>query len=531
MKKGFLSLVLHAHLPYVRHPEHADMMEERWLFEAITETYIPLIDAFEGMLADGVNFRLTMSLTPPLIGMLTDPLLQERYEKHLNLVIELAEKEVDRTRWMPEFHGTAQMYRGKLYRAREIFARTYGRNLVAAFRKFQDLGNLEIITCCATHGYLPLMELYRPAVRAQIEQAVRDYEKHLGRRPRGIWLAECAFNPGDDKVLADHGIRFFFTDAHGVLHAHPRPRYGVFAPIYTPSGVAAFARDLESSKQVWSAEEGYPGDFDYREFYRDVGYDLDLDYIRPYIHESGIRLNTGIKYYRITTRESNHKEPYNHTVAMAKAATHAGHFMWCREKQVEHLCGLMGDRPPIVVSPYDAELFGHWWYEGPDFINFLLRKVACDSQTLELITPSEYLGRFPKNQVAMPSMSSWGHKGYHEVWLEGSNDWIYRHLHKAAERMIQLADRFSEAEGTRRRALNQAARELMLMQASDWAFIMKTGTTVPYAVKRTKDHCVRFTRLYHDILQDRIDEGWLSELEWRDNIFPDIDYRIYRTNR
>jgi len=531
MNKGYLSMVLHAHLPYVRHPEHSDMMEERWLFEAMTETYIPLIDIYDGMIRDGVDFRITMSLTPPLIGMLTDGLLQERYEKHLSSLLELASKEVDRTRWMPEFHDTALMYHEKLSKARSIFCDQYGRNLVTAFRKFQDLGNLEVITCCATHGYLPLMEIYRPAVRAQIEMAVIDYERHFGRKPRGIWLAECAFNPGDDKILADYGIRFFFTDAHGILHAHPRPRYGVFAPLFCPSGVAAFGRDLESSKQVWSAEEGYPGDLDYREFYRDVGYDLDLDYIKAYIHESGIRLNTGIKYYRITARKGDHKEPYNRHNALAKAATHAGHFMWCREKQVEYLSHLMGDRTPIVVSPYDAELFGHWWYEGPDFINFLLRKVACDSQTLQAITPSEYLAQNPKNQAAMPSMSSWGYKGYHEVWLEGSNDWIYRHLHKAAERMIELADRFQDSSGLKLRALNQAARELMLMQSSDWAFIMKTGTTVPYAVKRTKDHCVRFTRLYNDLLADCIDDGWLKEVEWRDNLFPEIDYRIYRSNR
>ncbi len=531
MKKGYVCLVLHAHLPFVRHPEHTDMMEERWLFEAITETYIPLIEVYEAMIRDGVDFRITMSLTPPLVGMLADPLLQERYESHLNNLIELAGKEVNRTRWMPEFHETALMYQEKLTRAKDVFTNRYGRNIVQAFRKFQDLGNLEIITCCATHGYLPLMELYRPAVRAQIEMAVIDYEKHFGRRPRGIWLAECAFNPGDDKVLADHGIRFFFTDAHGILHAHPRPRYGVFAPLFCPSGVAAFGRDLESSKQVWSAEEGYPGDFDYREFYRDVGFDLDLEYIRPHIHESGIRLNTGIKYYRITTRQGNNKEPYNHRVAMEKAASHAGHFMWCREQQANHLAGLMGDRPPMVVSPYDAELFGHWWYEGPDFIHFLLRKIACDSRSLQLLTPSEYLAKHPKNQVAMPSMSSWGYKGYHEVWLEGSNDWAYRHLHKCAERMIELAERFPEADGLRLRALNQAARELLLAQSSDWAFIMKTGTTVPYAVKRTKDHCIRFDRLYNDIVSGHLDETWLKEVEWRDNIFPEIDFRIYRNRR
>ncbi len=531
MHQGYLALVLHAHLPFVRHPEHEDMMEERWLFEAITECYIPLLDGFERLTAEQTEWRLTMSLTPPLMCMLSDELLQERYLRHLDKLTELAEREVDRTRFQPEFNHTAQMYRARFHRARELFANQYQRNLVNAFRRFQDLGKLEVITCCATHGYLPLMADCRPAVRAQIEMACQCYDEHMGRRPRGIWLAECAYNPGDEEVLGQHGLRFFFTDAHGVLHAHPRPRHGVFAPIFCPSGVAAFGRDLESSKQVWSAEEGYPGDFDYREFYRDIGYDLDLEYIAPYIHESGIRLNTGIKYHRITSRGSPHKKPYHWERAQAKAAEHAGHFMWCREKQVEHLHGLMGDTRPLVVSPYDAELYGHWWFEGPDFIEHVLRKTARDSRVLRLVTPSEYLAENPRQQVATPSMSSWGYKGYHEVWLEGSNDWIYRHLHKAAERMNELADRHPDAGGLRLRALNQAARELMLAQSSDWAFIMKTGTTVPYAVKRTKDHCLRFTRLYDEINADRIDAAWLAEVEHRDNIFPTIDYRMYRSHR
>ena len=200
-----------------------------------------------------------------------------------------------------------------------------------------------------------------------------------------------------------------------------------------------------------------------------------------------------------------------------------------REKQIEHLASIM-DRKPIVVAPYDAELFGHWWFEGPDWINFLFRKIAFDQKTISLITPMEYLEMYPVNQVSTPSLSSWGYKGYNEYWLNGSNDWIYRHLHKAAERMIELSQKFSDTNGNalKNRALNQAARELLLAQSSDWAFIMKTGTMVEYAVKRTKEHLFRFTRLYDDIRANNIDAAWLSDIEGKDNIFPDIDYRVYR---
>jgi len=398
-------------------------------------------------------------------------------------------------------------------------------NILNGFKKYQDLGKLEIITCGATHGFLPLMDIYPNAVKAQVQVAKKDYEKHFGRPPRGIWNGECGYYPGLENILEEAGINYFFVDSHGILHADKRPKYGVFAPLYCENNVAAFGRDIDSSKSVWSAEEGYPGDVNYREFYRDIGFDLDFDYIKPYIHDSGLRINTGIKYYKITGR-SVQKEAYNPQVAKDLAADHAGNFMFNREKQLEYLDGIM-DKAPIIISPYDAELFGHWWYEGPDFINILLRKISCDSETLGLITPSEYLEKYPVNQVSQPCFSSWGNKGYAEVWLNGSNDWIYRHLHKAAERMNELANSNKESNGLVERALNQAARELLLAQSSDWAFIMKTDTMVEYAIKRTRDHINRFTDLYYAIKGGNIDGKWLGAIEAKDNIFGDIDFKMF----
>ncbi|MCI0639644.1 MAG: DUF1957 domain-containing protein, partial [Gemmataceae bacterium] len=205
----------------------------------------------------------------------------------------------------------------------------------------------------------------------------------------------------------------------------------------------------------------------------------------------------------------------------------AGNFMFNREKQIEWLAGSM-DRPPLILAPYDAELFGHWWFEGPDWINFLLRKIHWDQQNIKTITIPEYLDKFPKLQMSQPSFSSWGYKGYCEVWLESSNDWVYRHLHEDADRMVELAQKHADhGNGLKRRALNQAARELLLAQSSDWAFIMKTGTMVEYAHERTKVHVLNFQHLYEQIKGDGIDENWLNQIERRHNLFPDMDYRVY----
>jgi 1,4-alpha-glucan branching enzyme len=525
MTKGYLALVLHAHLPYVRHPENEYFLEEKWLYEAITETYIPLLWVFDKLAEDGIDYRVTFNLSPTLLSMFNDDLLRGRYVRHLEHLLELADKEVARTRYQPEFHGTAQLYRDLFTHAHYLFTEKYHWNLAEAFKRLQDAGRLEIITSGATHGYFPLLGLQREVINAQAAVGVDLYERCFGRRPSGFWLPECGYKPGDDRILKQHGVKYFLVENHGTLYASPRPKYGNYAPLYCPSGVAAFGRDRESSKQVWSAKEGYPGDFDYRDFYRDIGYDLDLSYIGPYLPDGHIRTHTGIKYYRITG-DTDDKQPYVRSWALEKAATHAGNFMFNREKQIEWLSGIF-DRKPLIVAPYDAELFGHWWFEGPQWLDFLIRKISCDQQNIEMITPGDYLRIYPHNQVATPCESSWGWKGYHEVWLNGANDWIWRHLHKAGDRMIELANSYPEAEGTQRRALNQAARELLLAQSSDWPFIMKTGTMVEYAKMRFQSHIANFTRIYEEIKGNRIDEGWLHWIENSNNIFPEVDYRVY----
>jgi 1,4-alpha-glucan branching enzyme len=528
MPLGYLTLVLHAHLPYVRHPEFDDFLEEDWLYEAIIETYIPLLHIFEDLQRDQVDWRLTMSISPTLAGMLSDPLLQSRFLGYLDNLIALTDKELQRTRWEPSVHRVAEMYMNRFTRARELFVQTYQQNLLTGFKRFFDAGKLELITCCATHAFLPLMNHNRNAIRVQIEVGASEFARHFGRSPQGIWLPECGYIHGIDELLAQSGIRYFFLDAHGVLHSDPQPRFGVYAPIICPqSGIAALGRDTDSSKQVWSAVEGYPGDYHYREFYRDIGFDLDWEYLKPHMHSLGIRHFTGIKYHKITG-PGTHKEPYDPDAALERASVHAGNFMFNREKQVEWLSGALDGRPALVVAPYDAELFGHWWYEGPDWLNYLIRRIFYDQQIIQLLTIPEYLDRHPHLQRCQPEFSSWGLNGYCEVWLNETNDWIYPHLHYIADRMVELAKTYVEPTPLQHRLLNQAARELLLAQGSDWAFMMKSGTTVGYATNRTETHILNFNHLCDQLQNDKIDESWLTELERRHNPFPEIDYRRYR---
>lgn len=524
--KGYLALVLHAHLPFVHHPEYDRFLEEDWFFEALTETYLPLLNVFEGLQRDGIFYRVTLSLTPPLLSMMTDPLLQQRYVRYLDERLRaLRRGELNRTRDDPYFHPVVEFYVHFFEQLRSQFVDRYQCDVTRAFRQLMETGSLEIITCGATHGYLPLLAPQEESLYAQLSMAVRTHERILGRRPTGIWLPECGYVPGLDRILAEFGLDFFFVDSHGLLNAEPRPRYGIHRPARTPGGPAAFARDYASSKQVWSAEEGYPGDAVYREFYRDAGFDIHLPHIQALQH-AGIPTFTGLKYHRITG-PGDWKEPYHPELARERAAEHAGNFMFNQQRLVESLEPQF-DQPPLIVAPYDAELFGHWWFEGPQWIDFLFRKMACDQQDIQAITPREYLDRFGELQTLQPPECSWGAGGFHEVWLNGSNDWMYPHLHDAAERMSRAVQDYPDANGDLRWALDQAARELLLAQSSDWAFIMKTGTSVEYAIQRFKTHLHRFNRLMEMADSSQFDHPYLHAITDRDNLFPDMDYRIFQ---
>jgi 1,4-alpha-glucan branching enzyme len=525
MHQGSLALLLHAHLPWVRHPEHEDFLEEDWLFEAISECYIPLLKILRRMVVDRVPVKLTFTLTPTLCAMLRDPLLQSRAERYLERGVELAAMELDRTTRDPALQDVARHYHASFTEALRFYKKEIRRDIVGAFAQLQKDGILEIITCAATHGFLPLMEVVPEAMRAQVLIGRDQHKECFGVDPEGIWLPECGYVPRIDSILQEANLRWFVVDAHGLMYGEPRPRFAIYSPYFTPAGPAVFGRDRESSKQVWSAREGYPGDPAYRDFYRDIGMDLPEDYLHTVLPSLGHRRYTGIKYHRITG--SQNKEVYNRAWAMAAADHHAGDFLNARIGQIEHLRKMLPVEP-IVLSPFDAELFGHWWYEGPEFLDLFLRKAAYDQKVFRLTTPGMYLRENPTQQMVSPSPSSWGNKGYWEVWLDQCNSWIYPHLHAAARRMTEAARRHAKTRSAfTDRTLKQLARELLLAQSSDWAFLMKTGTAVEYATRRTNDHLLRFTRLWEMLDSGKSDEGLLSACEERDNLFPNVNWKHY----
>lgn len=521
-------LILHSHLPLVRHPEHESFLEERWLFEAISETYLPLLRIMRTLDEERIPFPMAMSFSPTLSFMLQDHLLMERYARFLDTNIELAERELERTAGDASVHALAQMYHDRYTLDREDLVSVYGGSILRGFERFARKGMIELLATAATHAFLPNYRNYPEVITSQVELGVEAHIRDFGITPKGFWVPECGYYEGLDCIIADAGLEYFVSSAHGVLFGDPSPRTGTYAPVSTPAGVAAFPRDVYTATWVWSSDQGYPADPVYRDFYRDIGYDLPLEYVGPYIHDGQVRIDTGFKYHAITGA-TERKDYYDIELGRARAREHARDFF---TRQREHSARLSEVLPvePVITSPFDTELFGHWWFEGPVWLEELFRcahesQPSWDNTNFSMTTPGAYLREYGTRETVAPAFSSWGSGGYAEVWMDGSNDWVYRHTHQAIERMAELVIRFPDESGLKERALNQAAREVLLAMASDWPFIMNARTVVTYAERRVKEHLYNFTRIYEALSQRNMGTEWLTWLEKKHPVFPNLDYR------
>jgi 1,4-alpha-glucan branching enzyme len=517
---GSLALVLHAHLPFVRHPENEWHHEENWLFEAISESYVPLVQMMRRLLRQGIRFQITLSVSPTLSAMLSDPLLRDRYLRHLDRLAGLLERECDRNHADQKLFALSQFYRDFFAETRRTFAEEWDCDLLGVFRQLRGTGAVEIIASAATHAILPILRRSPGAATAQIAIGCDQFRETFGGEPSGFWLPECAYSSGIAEFLQAENIRWFVVDAHAFEQAMPSARRGSFAPCFTKAGPAAFARNVHASRQIWSAEHGYPGDPSYRDFYRDIGFDLSPEELAPFRKSSF----TGIKYHRVTGRAGRAKEIYDRKQAEEAARQHARHFV---EACIAELRNLRADDwNPIMIVPFDAELFGHWWFEGPIFLENVIRAAA--ENNLPLITPSEFLAQNSTHQVIEPATSSWGDQGFLNVWLDQKCGWIYPHLFTANARMNTVAKSWSgQATADDERVLRQLARELLLAQSSDWAFLIRNETAKDYATKRVTDHLSRFARLADQFERRKVDRDFLAQCEAQDNLFPNVDWRRY----
>jgi 1,4-alpha-glucan branching enzyme len=472
--------------------------------------------------SEGVPVALTMSLTPTLGDMLGDDLLRARFEQHLGRLESLLRKELRRAESSPPIAAVTAFYGDRLRTARATWERHRG-DLVGALVGHARAGRLDLLASAATHAYLPGLVSTPAAIARQIQVGMRAFEAQTGLRPIGFWLPECAYHPSFDAALAEHGVGYAIVEEAALRLARPRPPMGVYAPIASPSGVAFFGRDPRSSEQVWSRDLGYPGDPSYREYYRDIGFDLTGNELLGEEGPFGARVPTGLKYHRVTDSKTAlaDKQIYEPGRARMRAFEHAEIFVADRVAHGRELASRWPlESPPIIVAPYDAELFGHWWFEGPWFLEGVCRALARpeNAQTLHATTLRQRLRRHPAMIETTPAPSTWGEGASGAVWIDASNASLWRHVHHATAIAIRTAKEARSDDSTATiEARRQLAIEAMLLQASDWPFILKTRTAEGYALARTRAHVARIRKLAAMIDEGRVDAAVVADLARRDD--------------
>jgi 1,4-alpha-glucan branching enzyme len=579
MPQGYVVLVLHAHLPYVighgKWPHGSD-----WLCEATCETYVPLLNLLGRLSGEGSHAGFTVGITPVLSEMFASSEFPDIVEDYCVEKIAAAQQD------SCAFAASGRMEEARLAdRWREFysdrlddFKSVYGYDLLAAFRHFQDGGQIEIITSAATHAYLPLLDL-DASVAAQISQGVATYRKHFHRKPTGLWLPECAYRPagrtpgpqsgfifrkGLEDFLVEEGLEYFFLDSHHVAGRKGIPGGRVYEDdglrrlvpagdalvgrqgqrdntvasnspssprrpdgtsirsdlhsVHRISGVgsdgcAFFIRDPETSQQVWSAEWGYPGDPHYLEFHKK--------------HSPG-----GLRYWRVTNREGDlgSKLLYNPEKAGERVQEHAHHFAALLNGKLEEHYSRAG-RHGVVTLPFDAELFGHWWFEGMDWLYELVS--AFDGNYAKIERASTVLRHVSPTCDSRPAEGSWGEGGGHLIWYNTETAWTWERIREAERHMVRAAQR-GRGDDLMARILNLMARELFLLQSSDWQFLMSTRSAADYARSRFLSHWEAFDRLRS--MADRHGAGglitddevkYVAAVEKRDSLFEDISFEWF----
>ena len=534
---GKIHLLLHAHLPFVREPAYDRFLEENWFFEAMAETYLPIVQMLCRLQSRGVPGTLNLSVSSSLLAMLTDPLLLRKFTRHLHMQMELLEKEKERARGNDEVLPVVDFYYRREVALIDFWERDCKCEIVPALKRLEESGKLSLLTCVGTHPFLPAYQSDTEAVRLQLGVTVRAFESAFGRKPRGLWLPECGYYEGLDSILAEFGCEYFFVETHGVLLAKPAPKYGVFSAIRTPAGLYCMGREQSSSMEVWSRRTGYPGHPEYREFFKDIAYERDRNYLGEYFMAGETPIETGLKYCRITGSED--KQIYRPWNAMRLAEDHARLFVANREATVTELLPKMEGNKVSILCPYDAELFGHWWFEGPEFIERMFER-AAGSGTVEMASVERTIAEQKSREAAepmlaqarRPAFSSWGEGGFGEVWMNDEVSWVYplffrmRAMQKSLKKAVAKSRKNAKLYSLGRRYLAQVAREILLFQASDWAFMIHNKSAADYARARLNEHSRNVEMLYAEALAalsgatKRPDTSLLQELEAKDNLFP-----------
>ncbi|UCC18549.1 MAG: glycoside hydrolase family 57 protein [Promethearchaeota archaeon] len=527
MPIGYFGLILHGHIPWCKMSGVWPAGEE-WLLEAMNETYIPMLNLLRELKESNVKTAITINITPILAEQLADEYMKQRFTEYMENLISRAKKDIKRFENHQIRKEIAEYHFKNLNHTLDTFYHNYYRDIPGSFRWLQDEQLIELITCAATHGILPLFEC-DSGIFSQIQLAFDTHKEYFGKEPKGVWLPECAYRPKEykdgkfresiDYWLNNSGLKYFFVDSHGIIDAEileQKNEIGLNMNFgYTlESGVFVFGRNRKSSRQVWDAKIGYPGNEYYREFHQKD-------------HESGLH------YWRITDKQTGKGEKQYYNIEQAKniVESHASNFVSLITDELIEFSNKFNSTG-IVISPYDFELFGHWWMEGITWLKKIFNFIH-NHEDIDMITISDYISKF-KNKFSVIRMqeSSWGEGGHFQVWKNPDHGWIWPYINGSIKEYEKLLETNPNPNEWKKRILKQIARELLLMEGSDWPFLLYTKQAKEYANKRFHHHHQRFNKLIWAAKdfgeKNRISINQLKEIESIDSCFQDINIDYFR---
>jgi 1,4-alpha-glucan branching enzyme len=535
--KNVIAIVLNAHIPFVRKDKFKFSFEELQFFSTVSETLLPLLEMFDRLESDKIPFRLGLAVSPVLCHLLTNADLINHYLDYVDSQIAFGETELERTKNDPAMHNLAKYYYDNAIERRINFTERYDKNIPRVLSYYRKKGRVELLASPATNCFLPFYLEHYEVIRAQIETALASHKKFFDVKPAGFWLPELGYHPELSGHLHHYGINYTIIDTHSALLANPPPKYGSFFPLKTKHDVYLLVKDFYASRDIMDREQGFPVEGLFRNFFHDAADDLPLESIKFFLEDDGSRLSTGYKYYNIGDSEKP-RTVYDPRAAAEKAQNYAEKFLEKRIASLNRASELMNkdlNGDAVNLCAWDADFLGRFWHEGILFLEAIFRMGGRKNE-IKFMTPSEYISSQNESlfQVVEPEFSSSGVNGYAESWLDESTGQFYRHLFYASRRMAELAERFRNESGIRERALKQASREILLALSSDWPRLISTqnSKTLPkwrsYAMSELESHLKNFTTIYEALGSSYLSTRFLTDIEHRNNIFPDINYTVFR---
>ena len=522
-----LILTIVAHQPYIHHKDETEFaLQNDLLFNAISNTYLPLVNLFHKFEEQNTDFKLSMVFSPSLCSLLGDTMIQNQYVHWLEKRIALGESELSRLSSEPLLLENAKKCLDKAKKDLGDFTQTYSQNLLKEFAYFAEKGNLELLATSGTYAFLPHYGDMTEILNAQVEIGLLSHRHYFGSNPDGFYLPFMGYTPGIETVLHSYGFHYTIVDIRSLLFSENPPKHGIFAPVrcdldtstsLTHTSLALFAQDSDSPDDVDSFSKNPV----YKNQSKDISFELSSEELKKsgFLEGETARIPS---YYRYWNRDGS---IYSEKDAENQLALDARAFVDSKNAKLSKAASLMGEKSPSLLCVIDAKTLGQEWTEGVDW----LEQVICESAKSEITL--SHLSPLIGNQFALPKIKPYSGaaqgNSYGEDLLDSTNGWMIRYTRKMSERMVDLSDRFPNETGLKVRLLDLGAKELMLAQSGEWAKMIHDGIFPEYATKRFKESIKAFMIVFDALGSNTVSTEWLTKLEQEHVIFPWMNFRMF----